>query len=195
MALTPNRKRVLCLEESLWVESRGLASRTSTLPILELLQRMGAIEEFVHRHVLGFTEFENYLSRRTPGRARTRTYGVLYIAFHGSRDGVLIGERCVPLEELADLIGPFPGGIVHLSSCSVLQGDKDAARRFLAKTGARMISGYESDVVWLDSAALDTAWLGYLAWYERPGDAERYFRERFASLAGYLKWDVVAARG
>lgn len=56
-----------------------------------------------------------------------------------------------------------------------------------------MISGYKHNVEWLDSAALDTAWLGYIASYARLGDAERYFRMRYASLIEHLKWEAITS--
>jgi hypothetical protein len=55
-----------------------------------------------------------------------------------------------------------------------------------------MLTGYERDIEWLDSAAFDTAWLGYLAHYERLGDALRHFKVRYASIIDHLKWEAVA---
>jgi hypothetical protein len=85
----------------------------------------------------------------------------------------------------------LPGGVVHLGSCSVLRNNEAAVQRFLDATGARVLSGYERDVDFLDSAALDTAWLGYIASYERLGDALRFFRARYASLIDHLNWAAV----
>ena len=63
-------------------------------------------------------------------------------------------------------------GVVHLGSCSVLRGNDEAAQRLLHMTGARLVSGYERDVSWLDSAAVDTALLGYVASHARVGGSE-----------------------
>lgn len=186
----PNRRRILCFEESIWTDHIGLLDQTSVLPTLELLQRMGVVEEFAHRHVLGADEFRNYLSWRGVGR-RTAKYGVIYLAFHGSGQGLRVGASDVSLDELAELLGPVPGVVVHLGSCSVLRSKEVEVRRFLKATGAQMVSGYERDVEWMDSAALDTAWLGYLAEYPRVGDAERYFRLRYSSVIDYLKWQAI----
>jgi hypothetical protein len=97
------------------------------------------------------------------------------------------------LDALADHLGPLPGGVVHLGSCFVLKNNEAAGRRFLKRTGASLISGYQRDVEWLDSAALDSAWLGYLADPGRIGDIERRFRKRYASLIDYLQWGAVSA--
>src|SRR4051812_19392337 len=70
-----------------WSEAKGLSDQTSVLPTLELLQRMGKVPKFVHRHVVGETEFDNYLSWRESDR-RVRTYGTVFFAFHGTRRGL-----------------------------------------------------------------------------------------------------------
>jgi hypothetical protein len=152
---------------------------------------MGAVEEFVHRHVLGSTEFDNYLDLRRSD-SRVRGYGTIYLAFHGTDRGLLVGDRPLSLDVLAEMLGDLPGAVVHLGSCSALRGNTDAARRFLRATGARMISGYERDVEWLDSATLDTAWLGHVASYVQVGRAERTFRKRYASVIDHLRWDAIS---
>jgi len=184
--------RVFCLEESVWDDDKGLTDQASVLPTLELLQRMGAVERFVHRHCYGFTEFENYAEGRAPDRT-TRSFGTVYFAFHGTREGLRVGEKTLSLDRLAELVGQLPGGVVHLGSCSVLKGDPEAAQRFLSKTGAALLSGYQRDVEWLDSAALDLAWLGYLTDYSRPGDSVRFFRQRYESVISHLNWECVPA--
>lgn len=182
--------RVFCLEESVWDDDKGLTDQASVLPTLELLQRMGAVDRFVHRHCFGDREFESYAKRRSPDRM-TRSFGTIYFAFHGSREGLEVGDETLSLDHLAGLVGQLPGGVVHLGSCSVLKGDPEAAKRFLSKTGAALLSGYERDVEWLDSAALDLAWLGYLGTYARLGDAVRFFRQRYGSVISYLNWERV----
>ena len=183
--------RVFCLEESVWGDE-SLTDRASVLPTLELLHRSQQIERFVHRHVLGDRDFENYLSWRA--EPKLRTYGTIYLAFHGRPEGLCVGAaEPYSLDQLAAMVGSLPGGVVHLGSCSILQDNEEDASRFLKSTGARLISGYESDVAWLDSAALDTAWLGYIATYARLGDAERWFRQRYRSLIDHLRWKAIRA--
>lgn len=184
------RDRVFCLEESVWSDAKGLSDQTSVLPTLELLERMSVVSEFVHRHALGATEFDNYLEWRRSDR-RVRTYGTVYFAFHGTPRGLSIGGSAVSLDLLAERLGSLAGGVVHLGSCSVLRQNEEAAARFLRLTGARMVTGYEREIDWLDSAALDTAWLGYVASHKRLGDALRYFKSRYRSIIDHLKWHAV----
>ena len=78
--------------------------------------------------------------------------------------------------------------VVHLGSCSALKSNDEAVKRLLKTTGARLVSRFNRDVEWLDTIALETAWLGYLASYRNVGDAARYFRKRYGSLIDYLTW-------
>jgi hypothetical protein len=173
-----------------WADKVGLTDQTSVLPSLELLQRMGVLSEFVHRHAFRESEFEGYLRSRRRD-LRVRSYGTVFLAFHGTRKGLNVGNDDISLDQLARGIGSLPGGVVHLGSCSVLRADTEAVQRFLKHTGARLLSGYEREVEWLNCAALDTAWLGYVASYQHPGSALRYFRERYRSLIEHLRWDAV----
>ncbi len=184
------RDRVFCLEESVWSDAKGLSDQTSVLPTLELLERMSVLSAFLHRHALGATEFDNYLDWRRSDR-RVRAYGTVYLAFHGTPEGLWVGDAAVSLDVLAERLGRLADGVVHLGSCSVLRQNEEAATRFLGLTGARMLTGYEREIAWLDSAALDTAWLGYVASHARLGDALRYFKSRYGSIIDHLKWHAV----
>jgi hypothetical protein len=183
--------RIFCLEESVWDERLGLTDVTSVLPTFELLQRMGIVDQFVHRSVYGAPEFASYMEARPKGRL-LRSYGTLYLAFHGNRDGLSVGTETVNLDRLGELIGSFDGGVLHLSSCSVLT--EETAKRFLKSTGARLISGYNRRVSWLDSITLETALLGYLASSSELADGIREFRERYDSLIKYLDWVAYSNR-
>lgn len=163
-----------------------MTDTTSVLPTLELLQRMGILKQFVHRHAVSVEEFQNYLSMRQ--QRPTRTFGIVYLAFHGSVEGLRVGEEDIDLDRLAEWLGSLRGGVVHLGSCAVLKNREAEVRRFLKRTGARLISGYDRPVLWLDSIALETAYLGYLAQYERVGDALQYFRKRYARPIDELTW-------
>lgn len=191
MATPPelSRKCLFCLEESVWSHHLGMADETSVLPTLESLKRMGELDQFVHRHSFGLEEFERYLSLRQ--QPEIQTFGTVYFAFHGSSNGLQVGRDDLNLNQLATMLGDFRGGVVHLSSCAVLK-DREEAREFLKQTRARLISGYDRNVTWLDSIALDTAWLGYLAHYKDVGYAVRLFKDRYRSLIDHLRWVAYA---
>lgn len=141
MALSRLRlDRVFCLEESVWADKVGLSDQTSVLPSLELLRRMRAVSEFVHRHAFREAEFESYLRWRQKDR-RVRTFGTVFLAFHGTPKGLEVGNDQISLDDLARQIGTLPHGVVHLGSCSVLRRNEVAVQRFLDATGARLVSG------------------------------------------------------
>lgn len=186
MALT----KVFCLEPTIWWDDEGLPGRTTVLPTLEMLERMELLN-FIHRPVLGRPDFDEYLRMR---RRRNRSYKLIYLAFHGTEKGLTVGDDDVSLEELAELIGRAPDAVIHLGSCSVLRGNKPAARRFLEATEARVISGYRQDIDWVECAAFDQIFISYLAYYEKVGTALRFMKERHDGLRRLLKWDFIDSK-
>lgn len=186
-----NRERVLCLEESSWWGR--LSDPTTVLPTLELLHRAGTVEEFVHRHAFGSAEFEEYMKWRKKDR-RVRTYGTIFLAFHGSAKGLAVGEDTVlSFSNLEELFGDVPGAVIHLATCSMLKNGEQGAKAFLRSTGAKAVTGYDRSVDWLDAAVLDVAWVGHLARYKEVGTALRLFKTRYASLIDHLGWAAVTA--
>lgn len=162
-----------------------IEKRKSVLPILQVLEQQEALR-FVHRSAHTVAEFEHHLSRWT---AQCRHFDVVYLASHGSRDGLHLSDGCdVSLERLASLVGKAgKGAVIHFGSCAVLDRPDDDLKRFLSATGARAICGYTEEVSWLDSAAFDLALLYNLATYSRAGDAlNRMEAPAYAGLAKEL---------
>jgi len=180
-------RKIFCLETSMWDDDVGLPSRTSVLPTLELLERLD-FASFIHRTVLHRADFDEYMRIR---RTRNRSYGLIYLAFHGSEKGLSVGDDDVSLEELAEAVGTATGAVIHLGSCSVLADRTEEARSLLDRTGARAITGFRRDVEWVECAAFDQILLSYLAWYERPGDAFRFLSDRHGKFAEYMDWTCV----
>lgn len=206
-----NLAKVFCLEESVWDDEDSLGSTGSVLPVLETIAGRLPIE-FVHRNVATRGEFDHYLKERR--KPPTRSFGLIYLAFHGSPLGLqvydpnfdypanlrsaknreLMKQHSVSLPQLAEQLGKVPGAVVQLSSCSVFDTPgataRQAADRFLESTNARAICGYRRDVGWIESAALDLILISYLAEYRQPGRAFALFRKRHAGLINFLKWRV-----
>src|SRR4051794_22995333 len=159
---------VFCLEGS-WEED--LTDRSSVLPVLELLERLGKIE-YVHRDVGTRPELEHYLARWVN---EDIDYYVLYLAFHGSESGLWLSDQtdgAVTFDYLGGVLaGKLEGCVVHFGSCSAMAAEQRTLMRFLEQTGARAITGYSSDVDWVDSALMDLAVMGTLSKYRQLGTA------------------------
>jgi hypothetical protein len=144
-------KHVFCIEGN-WEEK--LTHRATVKPVLELLE-INAGVKFIYRDCSTKAEML-YLIEKWQQKAYS-DYKILYLAFHG-RPGELVIDKhtSVSLAELGDLINLRPHQrLVYFGACSVLKGDERVIKTFLKKSGTRAACGYETDVDWMKSTALD----------------------------------------
>src|SRR4051794_21780228 len=92
MTANPDHKwsGVFCLEGA-WEDA--LEDQSSVLPMLELLKRLGYID-FIYRDAGTSHELEHYLRAWVDQRL---AYYTLYLAFHGSREGLFVSNDYDPL--------------------------------------------------------------------------------------------------
>ena len=154
-------KGVFCLENDWW----GVKDKTTVEPLLHLLQTLGTYRvPYVHRDIGTRAEFDFYL-KKWCGRSFA-SHPILYLAFHGSRGCLTVGQgrgKQLKLIELAGkLEGRCSGRVIHFGSCSTLDANGNTLNAFLRRTDALAVFGFRRDVDWLDSAAFDLLVLGYL---------------------------------
>jgi hypothetical protein len=142
-------------------------------------------------------ELEHYL--KAWRLKKYNTYPILYLGFHGD-PGVLFmkaGRRDpVDLAWLGErLEGACKGRIVHFGSCGTLGVHGNRLNRFLAQTGALAVTGFRTDVDWIQSAAFELILLSAFQFsaLTRGGmkAAERQIRKDAGTLARTLKFRMV----
>lgn len=90
--------------------------------------------------------------------AKYKKYSILYLAFHGEPNNILVGKRNskANLEEIAEIIGDKANGkIIHFGSCSTLDVSGWELRKFLKNTNALAISGYKEEIDFVKSTVFD----------------------------------------
>ena len=184
-------KHVFCIEGN-WEEQ---LSRDATVkPVLELLQ-INAGVKFIYRDCSTKEEML-YLIQKWQQQAYA-DYKILYLAFHG-RPGELVIDKhtAVSLDELGELINlrQLPR-LVYFGACSVLKGDERIIKRFLKKSGTRGACGYETDVDWMKSTALDLIAINemqrFLMTHRGLEAVEKSIRENTRALSGRLGFRMV----
>lgn len=147
--------------ESFW-DSR-LEDRLNVLPVLELLEKTDTCK-YIHLSCNTTAELEYNL--RLVGQRRP---GVLYLAFHGSPGKVHIGKRTkLPLDDLAAIMGgKFRNWIIHLGSCSIFRAPS-AVKRFADDTQASLLTGFTTEVGWIESAAFELLLFQQFAMFRSP---------------------------
>ena len=157
---TLHQRGIYCIE-TVWY---GPDDRTSVRPALQLLEDLyGA--PYIWRDAATKDELFLYLTWWL--RLEPKEYPILYLGFHGSREGKIWLETAdgkkdmVNYEVLADhLDSSCTNRLVHFASCGSFKGVDWC--RFLEQTGASAVSGYQNDIGFEDSAALELLYLADL---------------------------------
>lgn len=152
------RKGIFCVES----EWYGLASTVSVQPALEMLRASDYHIRFIHRDVATGSDLKHYLRKWLQGRHHQ--YDVLWISMH-SRKGLLLpgdmrrkGET-ITLDELeTELAGKCAGRMIHFGGCRTIDLPVSRLRRFLTKTRAVAISGFDEEVDWTESTLFEMAY-------------------------------------
>ena len=180
---TAIRHGIFALECNWW----GVQCKTSIEPVLELLHRLDGYNiPYIHHDVGTRHEFDYYLDKWChPDLAH---YPTLYLGFHGSPDGIEVGDLDDPdgirtLDQLGEqLAGKCKGRVILFGSCSIFATRTRSLNRFLELTHAAAILGYTKDIEWLPAASLDVLLLGTLqeVSFTKRGmkKAERLLHER-----------------
>lgn len=162
---------IFCIES--W--SGRITNRSTVLPLLEFISQDSDVR-FIHRNIETNAELHHYLSRF----AGLDSYGVAYLAMHGSRGKVHAGGSTVALSQLGDWARlddnrppndlrdsewstDFRGKVLYLGSCSTLQRQTARLQELKRQTGAAAICGYTRSVDWTESAAFELMLLPALA--------------------------------
>lgn len=144
------KKGIFCLE-GLWHED--LRYRSTVRPVLELLSLNSDIP-YIHSDCATKEELEFYLSLWL--KAEYDAYPILYLAFHGVSEGILLYNQPYLLDEMAVLMAEKCRNRIFLfASCNTIRTDLRNLKRFLKITNALALGGYRKEVPWLKATAFE----------------------------------------
>lgn len=174
-------KYIACLE-SLW--DSNLEDRLNVKPILELLSTCRGI-----RHIYLTCNTIDELTFNLKRIPKRKYYSILYLGFHGSAGKVYLADKSeLGLDELANKMEDrFQNWIIHFGSCATVAAGDEMLTDFMQKTDVALIIGYNKNVDWIQSAALDMLIFDWLQEYKNLGA----FIKKFKSLYP----DLIAATG
>lgn len=177
------KKGIFCLE-GLWHDD--LRNRSTVEPVLDLLELNSDIP-FLHSDCATRVEFEFYIKKWI--KNTYNRYPILYLAFHGLENGILIDKEPFTLDEFSSLLeGKCKNRVFVFASCSTIKTDRRNLKRFLKKTNALAICGYRRTVPWIMATAFELILLstmqdnsldgrGINAIYQRVNDVSAMFRQ------------------
>ena len=151
---------VFCIEGEFGTEALSFE------PTLDLLSDTDICDfSKLYRKVESRTALVNNL-KQWAGREDWK-YPILYLSFHGFERGVHVddpkgaGFTRVDLRTISDVFEEFnvTDTVVHFGACSTLATDDDEMRKFVRTTDVTILSGYQKDVLWVESLAFELLYL------------------------------------
>jgi len=181
---------VMCLEGEM---SDSLTEKQTVLPLLELLEQTSPNFKFIHRKVATIEEFNFFITKWK--LKEYSDYKILYISSHGYKGNIAItGDKNVSLEELSQYVGDKAGGrFIYLGGCNIMESSEPDLLRFVKKTRAKGLIGYEKEVCSVESAGFEILLLEALRWYDgkATGYVKRYIEKNYGTLAKKLGFKFI----
>ncbi|MFI5221110.1 MAG: DUF6642 family protein [Bacteroidia bacterium] len=179
-------KEVFCLEGD-W--SKNLKKETSVLAVLMFMKQNRKIN-YIHRHCGTRENLAYYLKQWQ--LKRYDAYSILYIAFHGKPNNILIGKDIVTLDEFADMLGPnCHNKIIHFGTCQTLNTDKRHIKRFLRKTNALCVCGFGKEIKFVEGCVFDILLIDMLQDFMNIDTVETYIRSYYKTFSKKLQFKLV----
>lgn len=145
-------KNIFCLEGDWETNLRKKSSVQSALQLLEANLEIDTI----YKTCSTYEEFCSRLHTLTSDKRMYGKYSIIYLAFHGRKNKIQIGEDDYSLDEISnEFVNLLENKIVHFGSCKTLFIEEERARKFLSKTGAIAISGYAKNIDFISSTVFD----------------------------------------
>lgn len=167
-AATAAPRKIVCLETYWGDHNVSLFQKTSVLPFLEALgAHFDPSIRIAHRFVDSMAQLERYTARPDGllwRDAETFDAPVFYLSFHGTPGTLRSSLGDIGADTLCRAFegwGRKYRNLVHFGACSVLAGPEGRAfaRAFLAASHCQAITGYTTDVDWIDSMLTDVLFL------------------------------------
>ena len=182
------RKDIFALEGE-WRTSLTKADTVNAA--LVFLEQIAGVQ-FIFRKVATEQDLHYYLDKAT--QKSYQNYRIIYLSFHGD-PGILYlhGRRNrVTLESLGERFPlAFKDKIVHFGTCKTLEMDAHELKAFKKATGAALVSGYTSDVDFIDSTLLDIAYFAWLQRRERISTLDKVLAKHYPGMYERLGFKMV----
>jgi hypothetical protein len=179
-------KEVFCLEGD-W--NKDLKVQNSVLEVLAFLKKNRNIN-FIHRNCGTRENLVHYLNQWK--LKKYNAYSILYIAFHGKPQQILIGKEIITLDELADMLGPnCHNKIIHFGTCHTLNVDMRHIKRFLRKTNALCVCGFGKEIKFIEGCVFDILLIDMLQEFRNISTVDRRIKTYYKTFSRKLAFKLV----
>ncbi len=180
------QKDVFCLEGD-W--NSNLLKQNSVIGALDFLKINRKID-YIHRHCGTRENLAFYLKQWQ--LKRYSNYSICYLAFHGKPQQIMINKEPVTLDELAEMMGnQCHNKIIHLGSCQTLNTDKRHIKRFLRKTNALCVCGFEEEIKFVEGSAFDILLIDLFQEFLDVSRVEAHIQKYYKTFAEKLQFKLI----
>ena len=145
------KKGIYCLE-NLW--SPSVKDQMTVQPILELLEKANICEHIHHK--CATREELIFMLNKWKLQSLQNKFPILYFAFHGSSESIIINKDSFTLNELGTLLeSSCSGKVFFFASCETMDVHGKKIQTLLDKTGAIAAIGYKASVDWMKATAFE----------------------------------------
>lgn len=172
-----------------------LKSKNTIEPTLKFLENVSKIK-YIHRRVALKDDLFYYLDQAV--KSKYSGYNLLYLAFHGSSREIWMADNksSVTLQDLAEKYeGKFVGRTIHFGSCKTLRISPEELEYFLDMTRAEIVSGYTTDVDFIDSSIFEIAYFTWMQEYKQKWRVADKLKNLYPSLYGRLGFVALSKKG
>ena len=181
------RRGVFCLESE-W--SSVVKKRFSIEPVLQLLKSLSPNIEYVHRDAATKEELYFYLNKWK--QRQYASHPILYLAYHGAEGEIDTYNRqgtksVVTIDNIEEILADAcKKRIIHFGSCYTMAINGNRINRFLTRTGALAVCGFQQSVDPLMSAAFEVLALDALQQYSMTIQGANAMKRSISANTGKL---------
>ncbi len=189
-------KLVFCIEAD-WEGSAK--KQSSILPMLQCISGIYPTKvKYIFRTANTVAEFKYCLKKFKQISKTNGDFCALFICGHGEPGIIHLGNDSLSIEQLTEIskeIGEnlYSGHLIHFDSCSVIKGTKKRIKKFMKLTGASCVTGFEDDVDFIDSLALEMIFIDCLSDNKNVSKAVKEFSEEHSSICKRLKFKIIGS--
>ncbi|MDD2402872.1 MAG: hypothetical protein PHD60_11850 [Clostridia bacterium] len=142
--------------------------QSSILPMLQCINGIYPSIKYIFRTANTKEELRYCLTKFKQLRRKNGDFCAFFYSGHGSTGKIHLGKEILTLSDLAKVAndveeGLFDGHLVHFDSCSVVRNSDVELKEFINSTGASLVTGFDRDVDFIESLALEMIFIDYIS--------------------------------
>ena len=180
------KKNIFCLEGD-W--QRDLRDKSSIYAALVFLHSNVDVK-YIYKQCGTRQNLQYYISEWK--QKKYDAYSIGYLAFHGEAGSIQVGNKFISLDELGNMMeDSCQGRIIHFGSCKTLDTDDQTIIRFLEKTKAICVCGYQKDIDFVESSVFDMLLIEMFQKYKNIANVQKDVDHYYKALAKKLEFKLV----